>query len=65
MAGLVVSIHLTSVTPFMILYTVKYLQNQLKDKSVIQIYHKPTMMYLCLLEGGKVRETEREEEGSE
>jgi hypothetical protein len=38
--------------------------NQLKDKSVIQLYHKPTMMYLCLLEGGKVRETEREEEGT-
>ena len=40
------------------------MQNSLKDRLVIQLYHKPTMMYLCLVEGGKVVATQSEEEGS-
>ena len=34
-------------------------QNQLKDNSVIQLYHKPSMMYLCLTNGGKIRTSDK------
>ena len=41
------------------------IQNQLKDGSVIQLYHKPTMQFVCLVEGGKVMPSKEDNFGSE
>ena len=34
-------------------------QNHLRDGSVIQLYHKPSMMFLCTTEGGQVRTSDK------
>jgi hypothetical protein len=33
--------------------------NHLRDGSVIQLYHKPSMMFLCTTEGGQVRTSDK------
>ena len=53
-------IHMFVAAPF-----VNGLQNYLKDGSVIELYHKPTMTSLCLKEGGEVTGVQMEDMGSE
>ena len=60
-----VSMCTSDIHMFVVVLFVNGLQNYLKDGSVIELYHKPTMTSLCLKEGGEVTGVQMSDMGSE